>query len=110
MDKDEKLNKDIINRLKRIEGQVKGIQGMVDKNVCCDDILIQVLAVRSAIKMELSKTSDEDSKANIKHLADNLLREKLSELREEELKSLSESRFEETREQLLADILSYFKI
>ncbi|WP_302673960.1 metal-sensitive transcriptional regulator, partial [uncultured Clostridium sp.] len=49
MDKDEKLNKDIINRLKRIEGQVKGIQGMVDKNVCCDDILIQVLAVRSAI-------------------------------------------------------------
>ena len=49
MDKDEKLNKDIINRLKRIEGQVKGIQGMVDKNVFCDDILIQVLAVRSAI-------------------------------------------------------------
>lgn len=49
MNKDEKLNKDIINRLKRIEGQVKGIQGMVDKNVCCDDILIQVLAVRSAI-------------------------------------------------------------
>lgn len=49
MDKDEKLNKDIINRLKRIEGQVKGIQGMVDKNVCCDDILIQVSAVRSAI-------------------------------------------------------------
>ena len=33
-DKD-KLNKDILNRLKRIEGQVKGIQGMVDKNVCC---------------------------------------------------------------------------
>ena len=49
MNKDEKLNKDIINRLKRIEGQVKGIQGMVDKNVWCDDILIQVLAVRSAI-------------------------------------------------------------
>ena len=75
-----------------------------------DRLRLVVVAVRSAIKMELSKTSDEDSKANIKHLADNLLREKLSELREEELKSLSESRFEETREQLLADILSYFKI
>ena len=49
MDNKEKLNKDIINRLKRIEGQVKGIQGMVEKNVCCDDILIQVSAVRSAI-------------------------------------------------------------
>ena len=49
MDTNDKLNKDIINRLKRIEGQVKGIQGMVEKNVCCDDILIQVSAVRSAI-------------------------------------------------------------
>lgn len=49
MDGNEKLNKDIVNRLKRIEGQVKGIQGMVEKNVCCDDILIQVLAIRSAI-------------------------------------------------------------
>lgn len=44
-----KLNKDIINRLKRIEGQVKGIQGMVEKNSCCDDILIQISAIRSAI-------------------------------------------------------------
>ena len=49
MDGNEKLNKDIKNRLKKIEGQVKGIQGMVEKNVCCDDILIQVSAVRSAI-------------------------------------------------------------
>ena len=47
-DKD-KLNKDILNRLKRIEGQVKGIQGMVDKNVCCKDVLIQLSAIRSAI-------------------------------------------------------------
>lgn len=49
MEENEKLRKDIVNRLKRIEGQVKGIQGMMDKNVCCDDILIQVAAVRSAI-------------------------------------------------------------
>lgn len=45
----EQLRKDILNRLRRIEGQVKGIHGMVDKNVCCDDILIQVAAIRSAI-------------------------------------------------------------
>ncbi|ATD55329.1 metal-sensitive transcriptional regulator [Clostridium chauvoei] len=45
----EKLRKDIINRLKRIEGQVKGIQGMMEKNVCCGDILIQISAIRSAI-------------------------------------------------------------
>lgn len=45
----EKLRKDILNRLKRVEGQVKGIQGMMEKNVCCSDILIQISAIRSAI-------------------------------------------------------------
>lgn len=48
-EENEKLRKDISNRLKRIEGQVKGIQGMVDKNTCCSDILVQVAAIRSAI-------------------------------------------------------------
>ncbi|MDS0526366.1 metal-sensitive transcriptional regulator [Clostridium sp. SHJSY1] len=42
-------NKEILNRLKRIEGQVKGIQKMVEKDVCCKDILVQVSAIRSAI-------------------------------------------------------------
>lgn len=41
--------KDIINRLKRIEGQVKGIQGMMEKDICCRDVLIQISAIRSAI-------------------------------------------------------------
>ncbi|MEG0238019.1 MAG: metal-sensitive transcriptional regulator [Clostridium sp.] len=45
----EKLRKDIMNRLKRIEGQVKGIQGMMEKNACCGDVLVQVSAIRSAI-------------------------------------------------------------
>lgn len=49
LEENEKLRKDIVNRLKRIEGQVKGIQGMMEKNVCCDDILVQVAAVRSAV-------------------------------------------------------------
>lgn len=39
----------IINRLRRIEGQVKGIQKMLDSEQCCRDILIQVSAVRSAV-------------------------------------------------------------
>lgn len=45
----EKLRKDIMNRLRRIEGQVKGIQGMMEKNACCGDVLVQVAAIRSAI-------------------------------------------------------------
>ena len=53
---------------------------------------------------------DEDNKADIKHLADKLLQEKLWELKENGLESLSDSRFEETREQLLTEILDYFKV
>ena len=39
----------IIRRLRRIEGQVKGIQKMVENEKFCGDILIQVAAVRSAM-------------------------------------------------------------
>jgi len=40
---------DITRRLKKIEGQVKGIQRMVDSDQYCVDVLIQVAAVRAAI-------------------------------------------------------------
>ena len=41
--------KDMINRLSRIEGQIRGIKGMVEKNVYCTDILVQVAAVNAAL-------------------------------------------------------------
>ena len=44
-----RVHKDIINRLKKIEGQVKGIQGMVEKNAYCIDILVQVSAINAAL-------------------------------------------------------------
>ncbi|ATW23968.1 metal-sensitive transcriptional regulator [Candidatus Formimonas warabiya] len=40
---------DVIQRLKKIEGQVKGIQRMIEDNKYCVDILIQIAAVRAAI-------------------------------------------------------------
>jgi len=40
---------DVIQRLKKIEGQVKGIQRMIDENKCCVDVLIQIAAIRAAI-------------------------------------------------------------
>ncbi len=49
MENNEALKKNILTRLKRIEGQVKGIQGMIDKNVCCSDVLVQISAIRAAI-------------------------------------------------------------
>ena len=39
----------LIKRLNRIEGQVKGIQKMVDEERYCIDILTQISAIRSAI-------------------------------------------------------------
>lgn len=45
----EKEYKDLMNRLKRIEGQVRGIQGMLESDAYCADILIQVAAVNAAL-------------------------------------------------------------
>jgi len=39
---------DLLKRLRRIEGQVKGIQKMIEEDKYCGDILTQVAAVRAA--------------------------------------------------------------
>lgn len=41
--------KSLINRLNRIEGQIRGIRGMVEKNSYCIDILTQTAAVSAAL-------------------------------------------------------------
>lgn len=41
--------KTLLNRLSRIEGQVRGIRGMVEKDAYCTDILTQVAAVTAAL-------------------------------------------------------------
>jgi len=41
--------KSLMNRLNRIEGQIRGIKGMVEKDAYCTDILIQVSAVNAAL-------------------------------------------------------------
>jgi DNA-binding FrmR family transcriptional regulator len=41
--------KDLIHRLNRIEGQIRGIRGMVEKDAYCTDILTQVSAVTAAL-------------------------------------------------------------
>jgi DNA-binding FrmR family transcriptional regulator len=54
-ERDDKEQRDLINRLKRIEGQVRGIQGMVEKNAYCTDIIMQVSACSAALN-SFSKT------------------------------------------------------
>lgn len=45
----EKEYKDLIHRLNRIEGQIRGIKGMVEKDAYCTDILTQVAAANAAL-------------------------------------------------------------
>lgn len=45
----EKEYKDLMNRLSRIEGQVRGVRRMVEEGAYCPDILIQVSAVNAAL-------------------------------------------------------------
>lgn len=40
---------DLLKRLRRIEGQVRGVQRMVEEDKYCVDILVQIAAVRSAL-------------------------------------------------------------
>ena len=41
--------KKLLNRLSRIEGQIRGIRGMVEKGAYCTDILVQSAAVTAAV-------------------------------------------------------------
>lgn len=45
----ESVKKNLTVRLNRIEGQIRGINGMVEKDVYCDDIITQISATQSAL-------------------------------------------------------------
>lgn len=48
-ERSEKEYRDLINRLNRIEGQIRGIKGMVERDAYCPEILIQVAAANAAL-------------------------------------------------------------
>lgn len=47
--RDSKEYKDLMNRLNRIEGQIRGIKGMLEEDAYCLDILVQVSAATAAL-------------------------------------------------------------
>lgn len=53
----------ILKRLRRIEGQVRGVAGMVEENRYCMDVLTQLQAVKAAVK----KVEDEVLKSHTAH-------------------------------------------
>ncbi|WP_333783079.1 metal-sensitive transcriptional regulator [Lutispora saccharofermentans] len=45
----EKMKSSLISRLNRIEGQVRGIKGMIEKDAYCDDVLNQIASAQAAM-------------------------------------------------------------
>lgn len=45
----EKVKKNLITRLNRIEGQIRGIKGLIEKDTYCDDVINQIAATQSAL-------------------------------------------------------------
>ena len=48
-ERDIREQKSLVNRLARIQGQVKGVQGMIEKDAYCVDVLTQVAAIQAAL-------------------------------------------------------------
>jgi CsoR family transcriptional regulator, copper-sensing transcriptional repressor len=45
----EQTKKNLITRLNRIEGQIRGVKGLIEKDTYCDDVLTQIAAIQSAL-------------------------------------------------------------
>jgi DNA-binding FrmR family transcriptional regulator len=80
---------DYLKRLRRIEGQVRGLQRMVDEDTYCIDVLTQVAAVTKALQavslglledhvshcvVDAARTSDEDAQAKVREAAEAIAR------------------------------------
>lgn len=63
--------KSVLTRLKRIEGQVRGVSGMVEEGRYCIDILTQVQAIKAA----LGKVEDELLKNHAAHCVEEAIRD-----------------------------------
>ena len=76
--------KSLINRLSRIEGQIRGLKGMVERDAYCPDILVQASAVSAA----LSAFNRELLSSHIKSCVVNDIREGKDETIDELLETL----------------------
>ena len=45
----DKVKSNLTTRLNRIEGQIRGVKGMIEKDAYCDDVLNQIAAIQSAL-------------------------------------------------------------
>lgn len=67
------VSRDVVIRLRRIEGQIRGLQRMIDEEQECRDIVTQLAAARSALdrvgfKLMSSALADPDHRADLDEL------------------------------------------
>ncbi|HHX23058.1 MAG TPA: metal-sensitive transcriptional regulator [Thermoanaerobacterales bacterium] len=76
---DNKAN--LLRRLKRIEGQIKGIQRMIEDEKYCVDVLVQIAAVRAALnKVGLIVLEDHTRGCVVEAVRSDCNKEKINEL------------------------------
>lgn len=78
--RDDKEKAKLINRLSRIEGQIRGLKGMVDEDRYCIDIINQAVAVNSALNSFTKELLSRHINTCIKNDVANGDSEKLEEL------------------------------
>jgi DNA-binding FrmR family transcriptional regulator len=45
----DKTKKNLVTRLNRVEGQIRGIKGLIEKDTYCDDVITQIAATQAAL-------------------------------------------------------------
>lgn len=78
--RDEEAKKALISRLNRIEGQIRGIRGMVEKDAYCIDIITQASAAGSALNSFSKELLGDHIKSCVAEDVRNGNNEKLDEL------------------------------
>ena len=78
--RDEETKKALISRLNRIEGQIRGIRGMVEKDAYCIDIITQASAAGSALNSFSKELLGDHIKSCVAEDVRNGNNEKLDEL------------------------------
>ncbi|TDX52505.1 metal-sensitive transcriptional regulator [Orenia marismortui] len=61
----------LINRLKRVEGQVRGLQRMIDDEKYCVDVLTQIAAVKGALNKVGMNILEKHTHGCVKHAVSN---------------------------------------
>jgi DNA-binding FrmR family transcriptional regulator len=79
---DEKTVRELVTRMNRIEGQVRGIKGMIERRVYCDDVLNQISSAQSALhgvaqlllEKHMKSCVKEQLQAGDEHVVDELMK------------------------------------